>query len=201
MVVRTLHIFNSGFVTDLRLWDEVLKLYVQHFSSAYGSDILFIDDNACPTEHTSSTTILKVKLLSKHRDQQNILISTRWRNYRTNLRKAIAWRHLYPRDRNKLKVALLEKWDMISQTVVTMLLTSWKHAVTCMIKLEEIAFHIKIISLHFSSCFSALSLSSILLPFLLFHATILYHNQIYYFFPPYSCVIKLCINPQKFIKL
>ncbi|GFT38709.1 transposable element Tcb2 transposase [Trichonephila clavipes] len=43
-----LHIFDRGFVTGDRYYEEVLLPHVRLFRGAIGSDFIFMDDNARP---------------------------------------------------------------------------------------------------------------------------------------------------------
>lgn len=121
-----LHVFDSGSVTGERYREEILEPYVRLFRGAYGSDFLFMDDNARPhranlvDEFLESEDIQRMAWPAKPPDLNPI------ENLWDYLGRTIARRHPPPTDVNAVKTALLEEWSLIPQTVINNVIASMK---------------------------------------------------------------------------
>lgn len=113
-------------MTSQRYRNEVLEPYFSHFRGAYGSDFLFMDDNASPHQAHFSDDYLESEVIEKKPWTAKSPDLNPMENLWDYLEKVIARRHSLPRDGNELKTAFLKEFNLIPQIVVTNVFASMK---------------------------------------------------------------------------
>ncbi|GFX18084.1 hypothetical protein TNCV_1577631 [Trichonephila clavipes] len=89
-----LHVFERGYLTDVRYRDEFLETYVRLFSGARGPEFILMDDNARPHRESNYPRICSTGL-NKVIEEVFSEFGDSYRNTSGVHRKQRAWRY-YP---------------------------------------------------------------------------------------------------------
>ncbi|GFU54753.1 transposable element Tcb1 transposase [Trichonephila clavipes] len=121
-----LHIFDRGFVTGDRYYEEVLLPHVRLFRGAIGRDFILMDDNARPYRTLAVEELLRSDDITR----------MDWPAYSPDLNpiehvwdalgRRIAARLHHPENTQQLKQILIEEWALLPQEILHQLVPSMR---------------------------------------------------------------------------